>query len=298
MRYVCLVTNYNYADFLGECLASLTSQTRPFDRIIIVDDGSSDRSREVIEEFCRGCGCAQAIHKENGGQLSAFSAALESIEPADYVFFLDADDLYPPDYLEQAVAQLAAQDSDFFFSTPVSFREGEQRLKSAVIGDAPSFAFASTSALTRMMQSWVGQATSCLALRGSLLKALLPYPYQQDWVTRADDVLIFGASILGAHKLYAPSLGVNYRVHGSNNFAGKTISATEKVDWRLRHERLFTWFAQKAGVLKTPPLKNALHESAVIPKEIRKQLNLPSPMLTFFYRALLLVPFLWWGGAG
>ncbi|MBJ6727317.1 glycosyltransferase family 2 protein [Geomesophilobacter sediminis] len=289
---VCLVTNYNYAPYLRECLDSAASQTRPFDRIVIVDDGSTDASGEVIAAFCTQCPGAVAIHKENGGQLSAFQAALEHIGRQDRVFFLDADDSYPPDYLERFQEAIGSGKAEFVFVEPVRFRDGAPTLASARIGAAPPFPFPATSALTRKTLCWIGEATSCVSVAGSLLHALLPYPFEKDWVTRADDVLIYGASILGAHKLYLPGLGVNYRVHGANNFSGRELSDPERADWRLRHERLRRFYCERGGLSEHPALKNVLHEAAVIPKALRRRFGIPAPTVLFLYDLLILVPML------
>jgi hypothetical protein len=290
MRNICLVTNYNYARYLEECLHSVVSQTQKFDLILIVDDGSTDASGEIISSFCNDCTYAQAIFKMNGGQLSCFHAALGSVKPDDYVYFIDADDTYPHDYLEQSSLIIAKENADFIFVHPIKFNDGEQLPQYACIGPDKSYLFPSTSALARKIHCWVGAQTSCLCIKGSLLHSILPYPFENDWMSRADDVLIFGSSILGASKLYIESLGVGYRVHASNNFVGRTITAIERAGWRLRHERLFNWYSEKTGVSGQPPLKNTLHESALIPRHIRKQLGIPSPAFIFLFDILILVP--------
>jgi glycosyltransferase involved in cell wall biosynthesis len=292
MRNVCLVTNYNYDTYLEACLYSLASQNRQFDQIIIVDDGSSDGSVEIINRFCRDCDYAMPLFKHNGGQVSCFNAALEFIKPDDFVFFMDADDMYPSDYLERLSPFTAGGKADFIFVNPVKFQNGERPPTTSCIGTEGTFAFASTSALTRKTYCWIGAATSCISMRGSLFRTLLPYPFEQDWVTRADDVIIYGASVTGAHKLYVPSLGIGYRIHAANNFTGRELSPNERADWRVRHERLFKWYSDKSGLPDRPPVKNVLHEVALVPKSIRQRFGIPSPMVLFLYNILLLVPIL------
>jgi glycosyltransferase involved in cell wall biosynthesis len=287
MKNVCLVTNYNYADYLEECLLSLVSQTRKFDRILIIDDGSSDASREIIGRFCRDCSYALAVNKDNGGQLSCFNAALELIDPDDFVFFIDADDVYPHDYLEQVSSYAAKDQADFIFVNPVSFKDGETPLKSACVGPEKSFTFSSTSALTRRIRCCIGVETSCLCVKGSLYHALLPYPYEKDWITQADDLLTVGASIIGARKLFIESLGISYRIHASNHFAGKRISPHDQADGRLRRERLFRWYADRAMLPLRAPLKNAIHEAMLIPNSLRKRFAIPSPAKIFLFDLIM-----------
>lgn len=288
MRNVCLVTNHNYATYLEACFDSLASQTRPFDRIIIVDDGSTDASGELIDRFCHDCDRAVVINKNNGGQLSCFHAALGHIEADDHVFFMDADDIFPHDYLEQLIPIITREKADFIFVNPVRFKDGDRPLQSACLAPAKSFTFSSTSALTRMVRSYIGAPTSCLCMKGSLCHALLPYPFEEDWMTRADDVLIYGSSIIGAHKLFVESLGISYRMHAANNFAGRTVSPCESADWRLRHERLFAWYSHKTGVPLRPSLKNALHEAVLVPGTFRTRFAIPAPVVIFLFDFVVL----------
>jgi glycosyltransferase involved in cell wall biosynthesis len=288
MRNICLVTNHNYAKYLEACFASLVSQSQRFDQIIIVDDGSSDDSREIIDRFCHDCNYAVGINRKNGGQLSCFNAAVEYIEVDDHIFFMDSDDILPHDYLEQILPFITNEKVDFAFVNSVPFKDGERPLQSACIAPAKTFTFSSTSALTRMVRSYIGAPTSCICMKGSLCHALLPYPFEEDWITRADDVLIYGASIIGAHKLYVESLGISYRIHSANNFTGRNISPNECADWRLRHERLFTWYSRKTGVPQRALLKNALHEAVLIPQTIRKRFAIPSPVVIFLFDFVVL----------
>lgn len=288
MRTICLVINHNYSRYLKECFDSLVSQSVRFDQIIIVDDGSTDDSREIIGKFCHDRTDATGIYKKNGGQLSCFNAAREHIGSDDFVFFMDSDDIFPHDYLEQVVPVIIKEKVDFVFVNAVPFKEGELPLQSACIAPAKTFRFSATSALTRLIRCYIGVQTSCICMKGSLFHALLPYPAEDDWITRADDVLIYGSSIIGAHKLYVASLGISYRIHSSNNFIGRNVSPHELADWRLRHERLFTWYSHKTGVPLRPLLKNALHEAVLIPRAVRKRFAIPSPILIFLFDILVL----------
>lgn len=288
MRNICLVTNYNYSKYLKECLTSLASQSQRFDRILVVDDGSSDDSMEIISKFCEDCNYITVISKKNGGQLSCFNAALEFINVDDHVFFMDSDDIFPHDYLEQIVPFIAREKVDFVFVNPVYFKDGEQPLQSARIAPEKTFLFSSTSALTRMTRSYIGAPTSCITMKGSLCHALLPYPIENDWISRADDILIYGSSIIGAHKLYVESLGIGYRIHSANNFTGRDISLQERADWRLRHERLFTWYSHKTGLPQRALLKNAMHEAALISRPLRIRFAVPSPMVIFLFDFVIL----------
>ena len=94
-----IITNYNYGHFLGAAIDSVLSQTYGDVECIVVDDGSTDNSRSVIEQRPS----ATAIFKSNGGQSSAFRAGVDRAR-GDVIIGLDSDD-----YLfSQACARIAA----------------------------------------------------------------------------------------------------------------------------------------------------------------------------------------------
>lgn len=95
-----VVSTYNRAHFLAECLESLLGQTRPATRIVVVDDGSSDNTAEVVSQFA---GSVDYIRKENGGKASALNLALTTID-TEFVWFFDDDDVAYPWAIESHLA--------------------------------------------------------------------------------------------------------------------------------------------------------------------------------------------------
>ena len=100
-----VITNYNYAAFLGDAVGSALAQTHPALRVIVVDDGSTDDSRERLGAYD---GRIEVVLKENGGQPSAFNAGMERVR-GNLVIFLDADDRLRPEAAARAAAAFAAE---------------------------------------------------------------------------------------------------------------------------------------------------------------------------------------------
>jgi glycosyltransferase involved in cell wall biosynthesis len=98
-----IIANFNYGRFLADAIESSLSQTYPQTEVIVVDDGSTDDSREVIERFANR---VRAVLKENGGQASAFNAGFE-VSRGEVIIFLDADDYLLPGAVEEACRLLA-----------------------------------------------------------------------------------------------------------------------------------------------------------------------------------------------
>jgi hypothetical protein len=101
-----IVNNYNYARFLREAVDSALNQTYPNTEVIVVDDGSTDGSREIIANY--GDRIIPVL-KENGGQNSALNAGF-SQSRGKVIFFLDADDAMLPTAAEAAMELFGESD--------------------------------------------------------------------------------------------------------------------------------------------------------------------------------------------
>lgn len=82
---------YNAAPYLRKCVESLLAQTVEDVEIVLVDDGSTDGSGRLAEDFARGDGRVRVLHQENGGLARARNAAL-ALAGGEYIWFVDADD--------------------------------------------------------------------------------------------------------------------------------------------------------------------------------------------------------------
>ena len=98
-----VIDNYNYGAFLGEAIESACRQTHENVHVVVVDDGSTDDSREVLRGYADE---VTVVLKENGGQASALNAGMERCR-GDVVIFLDADDVLHPEAAARAAAAFA-----------------------------------------------------------------------------------------------------------------------------------------------------------------------------------------------
>lgn len=95
-----IISSYNHAPFIGQAIASVLDQTYPQFELIVVDDGSTDNSRQIIESYDDAR--IQRIFQANGGQGAAFNAGY-AIASGDIVVFLDSDDWWKPEKLATVV---------------------------------------------------------------------------------------------------------------------------------------------------------------------------------------------------
>lgn len=102
-RISIIVPVYNVESYLAQCIDSLIGQTYPALEILLVDDGSTDRSGEICDAYARRDDRIVVIHKENGGNTSARKAGLRAATGA-YVQFVDSDDWVEPDLCASLMA--------------------------------------------------------------------------------------------------------------------------------------------------------------------------------------------------
>lgn len=94
-----IVAAYNIENYLPRCMDSLLAQTYSPMEIILVDDGSSDETPRLCDEYARKNDFVHVIHKENGGLSSARNAGL-AIAKGDYIGYVDGDDTVEADMYE------------------------------------------------------------------------------------------------------------------------------------------------------------------------------------------------------
>ena len=99
VKITVIVPVYNVEDYLQRCVESLLGQTFKDFNVILVDDGSTDSSGKLCDEFSALHPFIKTIHKENGGLSDARNAAYPYID-GEYVMFLDSDDFLTPDALD------------------------------------------------------------------------------------------------------------------------------------------------------------------------------------------------------
>lgn len=273
MRTTCIINNYNYHAFVGEAVESALAQSRPFDQIVVVDDGSTDGSRELLERDFGRRANVEIVCKENGGQLSSFNHAIHFVR-GDLVFFLDADDRYRRDYVATALAAYKRTRADFLIAGMENFGPNVRRPQAPTRERDLGF-----SVLTTLFAgTWVGAPTSCLSMRTSLARRILPFPFEAEWRIRADNVLVYGASILGAHKYQLGEVCVDRRIHGKNLFFGQDVNRHTTMRNALELNRLFAWYAEQAGY-------NLADLPRLLPREFR---TVERPTLKEFRRYLRL----------
>jgi len=243
--FAVVVTCYNYREFVVEAIDSALAQTRVPAQVIVVDDGSSDGSADLLRARYGSDPRVRLLCVGNGGQLLAFQRGLACVD-ADVVCFLDADDRWSADYLQRIGAWFDRRsDLDFVFSDVCLF--GNEQGSLSYADRAIDLGYTAIS--TYLDAHWYGAPTSALALRTACARRALDLPADllSTWRLSADNCLVYGASILGASKLFAPTGCVHYRIHGNNGWWGRH-SAQAKFLNRYRSRCLIEQYARRIGL--------------------------------------------------
>ena len=112
---------YNVQDYLDECLKSLLNQTMFDDiEVLMVDDGSSDYSKDLVDEYAEKYDNFHAFHKENEGPGIARNYGIKRAK-GEYIHFLDSDDYITPDAYENLYRIAKETDCDFVVGRALRF---------------------------------------------------------------------------------------------------------------------------------------------------------------------------------
>lgn len=107
-----IVPVYNVAPYLEECLESIAAQTYTTFECILIDDGSTDLSGAICDDFCRKDPRFRVIHQENAGVGFARNSGLDQARGA-YIQFIDSDDVVLPGMLQAAMDVMNSDTCDW-----------------------------------------------------------------------------------------------------------------------------------------------------------------------------------------
>ncbi len=229
-----VVTNHNYACFLPQAIESACSQTHPNVHVVVVDDGSTDESRQVLGEYEDR---VEVVLKEQGGQASALNAGIERCE-GDVLLVLDADDFLRPQAAERVAAAFAARPELSKVQFPMAIVDADGAPTGAVkpgghlaapVGDQRRAELAFPFDLPWLPGGGTG-------FRSEAVRRILPIPAAAYPRSGADWYLVHLTSLLGEAALL-DEVCASYRVHGGNAYE----QARDEID--LDHVREAIVFA-------------------------------------------------------
>ena len=228
-----IISSYNYERYLPQAIDSALNQTYPNTEVVVVDDGSTDRSRAIIAGYGDRL---VAVYKENGGEASSTNVGFEASR-GDIICLLDSDDVFLPGKVARVVrAFRAVPDAALVYHRLPAIDAGGRRIgrpwpRVVWRGDI-------RRRVERSGGWWPHPTTTALAFRRSFAKRLLPIP-PPNRATYPDTYLAGPAAFVG------PVVGLRemlayYRIHGENmTFMWRQvgIDAPDGAEAKLRRLR-------------------------------------------------------------
>jgi glycosyltransferase involved in cell wall biosynthesis len=212
-----LINNYNYGQFLTEAIDSALNQTYPNIEVIVVDDGSTDNSREIIASYGEKI---IPVLKENGGQASAMNSGYAASH-GDLICFLDSDDKFNNNKIAVVVDMfniMVTKNRFIMLYDILEFFDENGRL----LGDRePRYLLKHPPNLYKYARKYrflpfAATSTSGLSMSRQLADIIFPIP-EEDGRIAADAFIVYGAGLIGEIYGINKSLAL-YRVHGKNNY--------------------------------------------------------------------------------
>ena len=218
-----IISSYNYGRYLEEAIDSALNQTYCNREVIVVDDGSTDNSRQIIASY--GDQIIPVL-KANGGQASAFNAGFETSH-GDIVCFLDSDDALLPTTVENVVSLFKEEDvAKVHWVLQIINSQGKKTGKIIPPHRLPEGDWRET-VMRDGPDSCTWPPTSGNAFARSFLRDVLPIPEEQ-YKTCPDLYLCMLAPLFGQLRRILKPQGW-WRKHGDNH------SLCESFDDWLRH---------------------------------------------------------------
>ncbi len=232
-----LINNYNYGRFLRDAIDSALGQTYPRVEVVVVDDGSTDDSRRVIDAYGRRI---VPVLKANGGQESAVNAGF-AVSRGEVVCLLDSDDTLASTALERAVPCFG-DPAVVKVHWPVRVVDERGRPLDRIV---PGPALPAGDLLPLVLRygpnAYATSGTCGSAWARSFLARVLPAPPSPLRSGTVEAYLSMLAPVFGRVASVSDALGC-YRMHGDNNYLGRLL---ERLPLAIRaHEELWVALAR------------------------------------------------------
>ena len=228
MKVSVIIPVYNVEKYLRACLDSVVNQTLRDIEIICVDDGSTDGSGAILDEYAAKDGRVRVVHQANAGAGVARNVGLD-LATGEYLFFCDPDDWAEPEMLERMYAEASAAKADVLLTGRV-----------VELGDGECIRVTSRKALEQFAGPFEGCALGDWLFR-TVKPSLWDKLFRLDWIRgesigfqaiRNHNDWFFTYSVVSSAVRIATLEGAFY--HYRNNRAGSLQSS--------RGSSEFLWF--------------------------------------------------------
>jgi teichuronic acid biosynthesis glycosyltransferase TuaG len=222
---------YNAAEYIAESIESVQAQTYPGWELLVVDDGSTDNTKDIVRNYANKDSRIKYIYQENGRQGKARNNGIRNSNGA-YLAFLDADDLWLPKKLEIQLQTFKDYDADLIFCDSFVFT-GEFHPGNTVVINTPREEFVGLEGLKKLLSKNHVPILTCISKREAILKA--GCFTERSEIQNAEDyhlwlkLLLADYKLLGINETLTAYREVNSSVSGLNTDRASRRQAIEAI---------------------------------------------------------------------
>lgn len=259
MKFSIIIPCYNVVAYLREALESVLAQTYEDWECICVDDGSTDGTAAILDEYGRRDARFKVFHKVNEGVSAARNDAIK-LASGDYVCFLDSDDVWAPDWLEKVV-EASAGGVDIIRMQLTFWRDGDVGMLRAKIPTDVQVEryYGECAVLSWGWQTYTtdGYIVLNIVRRSLLIEHAITFPVGM----KINEDIIFDLSLLPFAKCVAQSsyAGYFYRMRATSAWHSK-----RPIDGCTRYlaESIKLWKASRDALEALPCLSQVRRKEA------------------------------------
>ena len=225
-KITVIVPVYNVENYLNKCLDSIITQTYKNIEIIVVNDGSTDNSGEICQEYAQKDNRIVYIEQGNAGLSAARNTGLDNMS-GDCVTFVDSDDWIEQDYLETLYKKIVEYQADIAVGNYYSFNESEGMFYFHILGDSYyEKVYDNVSIFENLYDSQEMKSFALISAWGKLYKAGLFEQLRFDIGKLGEDGYLNQKIYLLAEKIVYIHKGIySYRIRNNS------LSRTWKEKW-------------------------------------------------------------------
>ena len=215
-----VIPAYNAEQFLDETLESVLSQTYENWECIIVNDGSTDNTESIAKKWCEKDARFRYFYKENSGASDTRNFGIKEAR-GEYIAFLDADDLYMPNFLKVCLENLVEKDVDLVAPKMLEFWD----VRNGVIEDEDKkdYLYSGKEGIALFLHS--NRITMALLCKKSVMDEVGGFT----WHKKAEDLHCWLKVLFAGYKIYRLGEYYAYRRMHNNSWSSMDINCSKEV---------------------------------------------------------------------
>ena len=215
-----IIPAYNAEQFLDETLESVLSQTYENWECIIVNDGSTDNTESIAKKWCEKDARFCYFYKENSGVSDTRNLGIKEAR-GEYIAFLDADDLYMPNFLDVCLENLVEKDVDLVAPKMLEFWD----VRNGIIEDEDKkdYLYSGIEGIALFLHS--NRLTMALLCKKSVMDEVGGFT----WHKKAEDLHCWLKVLFAGYKIYRLGEYYAYRRMHNNSWSSMDINCSKEV---------------------------------------------------------------------